>query len=397
MPKAKKKTKKPDWGATVKQKSKVWGKRVVTMNLPPGQYLPTKQVRKNSTMYWRLQKRKGRVSPLTQTADLFTLACRLKVCVSTPKGAYEKKIFKSVHCVRGKECDDDLHCRICRATTRDFCFCPVSSQPPAKLPEVNLEHLRSFFAFVKSESNPLLHFCEPTDQAAFRNLLVTLGSHSITELCRILFTVSMISNEVVFLDTSAEAKEEDFECLDSMFAHWKQQGFVSYGGGQRAGRIGVDELLGALQKFCDQALGVLAPYFDKWRKARRRRTYCVKTLRGILTCLSNLELSGFGDVEKKRFAECLVMAAFGRVYNLYFKEEWLNDLADLWPLPNTALANLKLIFPGLPKIRNEKQSHRACIVALLRALRKGSCYTFPCIVVQLCWWSEQRNGRLDWM
>ena len=301
-----------------------------------------------------------------------------------------------MHGVRGRENDDDLHCRICLASLAKFCFCPVTATSFGKLPDVDLEHFRAFIAFVKSKHNPLMHFDEPADQVAIRNLLVKLGSASTMELCRILYTVSMISNEAVMSEIGAEVKDKDFEYLEKLFLRRKEQGCATYRGGQRAGRIRVEELAGALQTFCDQAVGLFTPYFDMWRSARCERTYCVAALRGILLHLANLELFGFGAYKKKRFAECLVLAAFGGVYNLYFKEEWLNDVADVWPLPKNSLDNLKLIFPGLAKVRNEKQSSRACIVALLRALRHCRGYTFPSIVAQLCWWSEQRNGRINW-
>ena len=395
--KAREKEKKPGRCAEAKPSSRAWGHRVMPPNLAPGKDLSTPLVKGNPRIYQRLQQRMKRDLPLAETTSLFNAACRLTVSGAVPKEKNEKEIYKNVHGVRGRENDDDLHCRICLASLPKFCFCPVTATSFGKLPDVDLEHFRAFIAFVKSKHNPLMHFDEPADQVGVRSLLVKLGSDSTMELCRILYTVSMISNEAVMSEIGAEVKDKDFEYLEKLFLRRKEQGCATYRGGQRAGRIRVEELAGALQTFCDQAVALFTPYFDMWRSARCERTYCVAALRGILLHLANLELFGFGAYKKKRFAECLVLAAFGGVYNLYFKEEWLNDVADVWPLPKNSLDNLKLIFPGLAKVRNaEKQSSRACIVALLRALRHCRGYTFPSIVAQLCWWSEQRNGRINW-
>ena len=79
----------------------------------------------------------------------------------------------------------------------------------------------------------------------------------------------------------------------------------------------------------------------------------------------------------------------GNVLSLHFKQEWLNDLRSEWPVPTTAIRNLELIFPGII-------NYRSGVVALLRGLNASRRFTFPVIVAQLCFWSEQRNGRIDW-
>ena len=51
--------------------------------------------------------------------------------------------------------------------------------------------------------------------------------------------------------------------------------------------------------------------------------------------------------------------------------------------------NLAYIFPGIT-------NHREGIVTLLKGLRKRRHFTFPVVVAQLCFWSEQRNGCINW-
>ena len=80
----------------------------------------------------------------------------------------------------------------------------------------------------------------------------------------------------------------------------------------------------------------------------------------------------------------------GNVLSLHFQQEWLNDLRCEWPVPSNSVNNLKLIFPGIV-------NSRSGVVALLRGLKDPRCFTFPVIVAQLCFWSEQRNGRIDWL
>ena len=79
----------------------------------------------------------------------------------------------------------------------------------------------------------------------------------------------------------------------------------------------------------------------------------------------------------------------GNVLSLHFQQEWLNDLRCEWPLPDNSVKNLKLIFPGIV-------NYRSGVVALLRGLKDSQHFTFPVIVAQLGFWSEQRNGRIDW-
>ena len=79
----------------------------------------------------------------------------------------------------------------------------------------------------------------------------------------------------------------------------------------------------------------------------------------------------------------------GNVLSLHFQQEWLNDLRCEWPVPTNSVNNLKLIFPGIV-------NYRSGVVALLRGLKDSRHFTFPVIVAQLCFWSEQRNGRIDW-
>ena len=79
----------------------------------------------------------------------------------------------------------------------------------------------------------------------------------------------------------------------------------------------------------------------------------------------------------------------GNVLSLHFKQEWLNDLRSEWPVPTTAIRNLELIFPGIV-------DYRSGVVALLRGLKESRHLTFPVIVAQLCFWSAQRSGEIEW-
>ena len=145
-----------------------------------------------------------------------------------------------------------------------------------------------------------------------------------------------------------------------------------------------------MRAFCDKAVHLLTPHFLAWQKAHQNRSRCVTALRAILTDIEGIGVYGFGRYKRKKFAEFLVLAAMGNVLSLHFKEEWLNDLSDVWPIPDNSVRNLKIFFPGI-------REYRSGIIALLRGLRHSRSYTFPVIVAQLCFWSEQRNGRINWL
>ena len=175
-----------------------------------------------------------------------------------------------------------------------------------------------------------------------------------------------------------------------MFQQRSAEGKPTFRGGQLTGAVKVADLAEALAEFCEKALHKLTPCFLQWQQAGQNRAKCVRATRAVLDIINTCDVYGFGKYKRKKFAEFLILAAMGNVLSLHFQQAWLNDLRCEWPLPDNSIKNLKLIFPGIV-------NYRSGVVALLRGLQKSIYFTFPVIVAQLCFWSEQRNGRIDWL
>ena len=184
-------------------------------------------------------------------------------------------------------------------------------------------------------------------------------------------------------------KTRRIDFLDAMFKQRKAEGKSTFRGGQFAGVVTVEDLATALAEFCEKTLTKVTPRLVDWQKADQDRTKCIEATRAILEVIKNCGVYGFGKYKQKKFAEFLILAAMGNVLSLHVKQEWLNDLRSDWPVPTNSIENLKLIFPGII-------NYRSGVVALLRGLKASHRFTFPVIVAQLCFWSEQRNGRIDW-
>ena len=360
------------------------GQRVMPKNLTPNKDKTTPSLRVRSSMYHRMQRRKWRGLPTFDPASLLNEACHLKMADHPPLNASRKtrEIYNSVHSLRRLKTEGQTYCGICRATTPQYCHCGAFL-------EVAPVALRDFMAFVKSPRNPILNYSDPADQEGIQRVLVKLGASSCRELCRVLFTISMISNEAVMEEIGEDIKTKRIAYLRTMFKHRSEEGRATFRGGQFAGAVPVADLADALAEFCDKALAKLTPRLLEWQAAGQDRTKCVNATRAVLEIINTCDVYGFGKYKQKKFAEFLILAAMGDVLSLHFQQAWLNDLRCEWPLPDNSVKNLKLIFPGIV-------NYRSGVVALLRGLKKSH-ITFPVIVAQLCFWSEQRNGRIDWL
>ena len=175
-----------------------------------------------------------------------------------------------------------------------------------------------------------------------------------------------------------------------MFRQRKKDHKSTFRGGQFAGAVKVEDLARALGEYCQKCLRKLTRFLMAWKKAKKDRQRCIVQVHNILQLHEEVKVYGFGRYKRKRFAEFLCLASMANVYGLHFEEQWLNSLSDIWPIPDNSLVNLKRIFPDI-------NNPRAGIVALMRGLRHGRFHTFSSVVAQLCFWSEQRNGRINWL
>ena len=376
---------------SLKVKSSTYGSSVLPLNLVPSKDRATPlrpTLNASNAMYNRLSRRKERGTVTITRSFFMNDACRMKLRSKLPSDRRHRKIYNHVHDCRSTSSDGDFvtgYCQVCGATASKFCHCGAECVTNSQLVE-----LKAFMGFVKSPRNPLLHFCDPDDQRGVMNVLKTLGAHSAKEFFRVLFIIAMVSNEAVLQEIGKDIQTRRIDYLDKLFKQRRKDHKSTFRAGQFAGVVKVDDLAHALDEYCQKCLRKVTPFLTAWKEAKTDRQRCVVQVRNIVELHEEVKVFGFGCYKRKKFAEFLVLAGMANVYGVHFEEQWLNSLSDIWPIPDNSLANLKRIFPDIHK-------PRAGIVALMRGLRHSGFHTFSSVVAQLCFWSEQRNGRINWL
>ena len=376
---------------SLKRKPSTYGSSALPLNLVPSKDRATPlrpTLNASNAMYNRLSRRKERGTVTITRSFFMNDACRMKLRSKLPSDRRLRKIYNHVHDSRSTSSDGDLvrvYCQVCGATASKYCHCGAECVPNSQLVE-----LKAFMGFVKSPRNPLLHFCDPDDQRGVMNVLKTLGAHSAKEFFRVLFIIAMISNEAVLLEIGKDIQTRRIDYLDKLFKQRRKDHKSTFRAGQFAGVVKVDDLAHALDEYCQKCLRKVTPFLTAWKEAKTDRQRCVVQVRNIVELHEEVKVFGFGCYKRKKFAEFLVLAGMANVYGVHFEEQWLNSLSDIWPIPDNSLANLKRIFPDIHK-------PRAGIVALMRGFRHSRFHTVASVVAQLCFWSEQRNGRINWL
>ena len=156
-----------------KRNSKKYGQKVMPKNLTPNKDKTTPKLSVDSTMYFRMQRRKWRGKCPFKETLLLNEACRMKMAEKLPSNPSKRIVwtYNSVHSDRSLIPDSRLHCGICRATASKLCHCGAFLV-------VALAPLRAFVDFVKSPRNPILNYCDPADQVGIQKVLVKLGARS---------------------------------------------------------------------------------------------------------------------------------------------------------------------------------------------------------------------------
>ena len=383
---------------SLKRKPSTYGSSVLPLNLVPSKDRATPlrpTLNASNAMYNRLSRRKERGAVTITRSFFMNDACRMKLRSKLPSDRRLRTIYNHVHDSRSTSTGGavqpaglDLvrvYCQVCGATASKYCHCGAECVPNSRLVE-----LKAFMGFVKSPRNPLLHFGDPDDQRGVMNVLKTLGAHSAKEFFRVLFIIAMVSNEAVLQEIGKDIQTRRIDYLDKLFKQRRKDHKSTFRAGQFAGVVKVDDLAHALDEYCQKCLRKVTPFLTAWKEAKTDRQRCVVQVRNILELHEEATVFGFGTYKRKKFAEFLVLAGMANVYGVHFEEQWLNSLSDIWPIPDNSLANLKRIFPDIHK-------PRAGIVALMRGLRHSGFHTFATVVAQLCFWGEQRNGRINWL
>ena len=373
------------------------GYAVVPPNLSPKRDLATRvTVASDSRMYARCAQRKLRASVCvkrkqsdsSRVVDHLNDACRMMVAKKPPSWQDDRRllqIYNNVHAQRplvyNASCCD-LYCVVCRASESKFCHCGAGLF-------VKQEELDGFVAFIKSPRNTILHYLDPKDQESILTTLRNIGYKCAPELLRVLCIFAMISNGSVMEDIGKRVKVG--ADLDTLFRQRAKDGLATFRGGQFAGSITVAQLGKFVTSFMAALREELCPLLLQWSQVGKSKIKCVKIVRQILEGIHSCRVSGFGPYKKKRFAEFLVLVGIGGIWG-HFDETWIIYLSDVWPFPTNSASMLKRIFP-----RIKTKQRRGGIVALLRCLRHHKHFNFSTVIAHLCFWSEQENGRINWM
>ena len=145
----------------------------------------------------------------------------------------------------------------------------------------------------------MLHFYDPEDQESTLKVIKQLGAASSRELLRVIFVISMISNEAVLEEIGGHVKSKSYDYLEKLFRKRKEENKPTFRGGQFAGAVPVEGLAGALREFCQKALRKLTPQIVQWQEARKDRCRCLRALRNILSSIEKIRVFGFGIYKKK--------------------------------------------------------------------------------------------------
>ena len=81
---------------------------------------------------------------------------------------------------------------------------------------------------------------------------------------------------------------------------------------------------------------------------------------------------------------------YGGGADLYMKPSDVHALHAVYPLPNNSANALQLIFPGA----TDELAQRHGLRLLEKAFMRSDTY---CLVAQLCFWTEQMKGKIQYM
>ena len=375
------------------------GHKIIPSRICPKKDLTTREyIPSDSPIYRRCAKRKQRSlssNNRSRTVHYLNRACHMKIAEEPPSFAKKQKIssgdrsllhiYKNVHkdrpLVNNTSCFS-VYCVLCRASHSMFCYCGAGLS-------ARMKPLNEFVTFVKSPRNPVLNYLDPSDQQCIKTTLEDISCRTAPELLRVLCIFAMISNDAVMKTIGKRIKRN--ENLDALFKNREDCGLATFRGGQFAGSVSVAELSIFLRTFMNKMRNELCPLLYQWSDSKRSKSRCVLIVRQILTRINICRIAGFGPYKRKKFAEFLILVGIGKIWG-NFEQSWIRYLADVWPVPSNSATMLKEIFPSI-----KAKQRRSGIVALLRCLRHHKHLNFPCVIAQLCFWSEQRNGRINWL
>ena len=171
-------------------------------------------------------------------------------------------------------------------------------------------------------------------------------------------------------------------------------------GGQRPG-LPIERVAGAVQELRTHAVDVPLAL-------ARLRTTCGQNSKPVrpdinarrdglyVICMALKRITdsklvqGVSRYKAKRIFEMIQLVCSGGVADLYMEPSDVHALHAVYPLPSNSANALQLIFPSA----KDELSQRHGLRLLEKAFKRSDIY---CLVAQLCFWTEQMKGKIQYM
>ena len=195
-------------------------------------------------------------------------------------------------------------------------------------------------------------------------------------------------------DTRREALEEEVQAMH-------EAGQPVFRGGQRPG-LPIERVAGAVQELGTHAVDVPLAL-------ARLRTTCGQDSKPVrpdinarreglyVICMALKRITdsklvqGVSRYKAKRIFEMIQLACCGGVADLYMEPSDVHALHAVYPLPDNSANALQLIFPSA---KDELSQRHGLRLLEKKAFKRSDIY---CLVAQLCFWTEQMKGKIQYM
>ena len=315
--------------------------------------------------------------------------------LANPKGLSKKDrhMFNRVHAPRPVE-HLYIICGVCNEIDRHYCSCGYAIYQDA-----DVKKLMSFVSFYRSPWNPVLRLWDPRDQRAILSSLRSVPCSSLTEVFKLCILAGIVgraeSIRVLGPVVTTGTLTEIAIAIKKLKA--TRGGRVSRGG-QRSG-LSIKRIPGAVLELAAKAGNIpeVLANLQVSRSdgvislpattARREGLYHISSM---LVKIANEQLVPHLSIYKmKRIFETIQLACLGGIADLYMHPLDTKILHSVYPLPDTSVRALRLIFPTV----TEDIHYRHAV----RLLEKWLQCDIACLIPQLCFWTGQSKSRIDWM
>ena len=352
----------------------------------------------DQTMVSRLKKRKQRHRRLVIVRITKPMQMMRNNTMPVGASAKERFIWRRVHTPREKPADlADVICGLCWETNNHYCACGSGIAAHHVAAE-----LSGFAEFCASDRNPILRLWDPEDQ---RLLLDAIRANyapgaSLDSLFAVCCLAGLAGRPESVRALGAVAASGSREALEQQVQAMCVAGKPVFRGGQRPG-LSTERIAGAVHELCALAVEVPAA-LAKLKATRTQKGKVVfpdasnrrDGLYAVCTALKRIAdsklVKGVSVYKTKKIFGMLQLACYCGVGDLYMQPSDLRALHAVYPLPNNSANALQRIFPTA----TDKLSRRHGMRLLEKVFNRAD---IGCLVAQLCLWTEQMGGKIQYL